>query len=253
MSTAQGAVKRDIFWAIVKREFRSYFSTPVAMIFIIVFLLLNGFFTFKLGRFYEQGQADLKSFFLWHPWLYLFIVPAISMRLWAEEKKSGTIELLFTLPVSLFEAVAGKFVAAWLFLGLALALTFPMVFTVEYLGDPDLGVIFASYLGSFFMAGSYLAIGCAVSATTNNQIISFVISTAICLFLILLGFEPVIEMLLGIFPHSFVDQLANLSFPHHFEGIQRGVVDLRDLIYFGTVMVYSLLTCTIVLDRGKAN
>lgn len=241
------------FWIIVKREFRSYFSTPLALIFIVTFLMLTGFFTFKLGNFYEQGQADLRSFFVWHPWLYLFIIPAVSMRLWAEEKKTGTIELLFTLPVSLFEAIAGKFLAAWLFIGVALLLTFPIVCTVSYLGNPDGGVIFASYVGSFLMAGAYLGIGCCISAMTNNQVIAFVVSTAVCLVFILLGFEPVTAMLLGFLPVGLVEQLTNLSFPYHFDAIQRGVVDFRDVLYFLSVMLFSIITGTIILDRGKAN
>lgn len=237
---------------IFKREFRSYFSTPIALIFLTVFLVLNGFFTFKMGRFFEAGQADLRSFFLWHPWLYLFIVPAVSMRLWAEEKKSGTIELLMTLPVTLFEASLGKFLAAWAFIGLALLLTFPIVGTVLYLGSPDMGVIIASYIGSFLMAGAYLAIGCAVSAATNSQVISFVVSTSICLSLILLGFEPVIEALQGVFPQTIVDHLTNLSFPYHFEAIQRGVIDFRDILYFFSLMLMSLFVGAVILDRSKA-
>lgn len=237
---------------IFKREFRSYFSTPIALIFLTVFLVLNGFFTFKLGRFFEAGQADLRAFFLWHPWLYLFIVPAVSMRLWAEEKKSGTIELLMTLPVTLFEASLGKFLAAWTFIGLALLLTFPIVGTVLYLGSPDIGVIIASYIGSFLMAGAYLAVGCAVSAATNSQVISFVVSTSICLCLILLGFEPVIDALQGVFPQAIVDQLTNLSFPYHFEAIQRGVIDFRDILYFFSLILMSLFVGAVVLDRSKA-
>ena len=178
--------------AIFKRELSSYFATPLALIFLTFFLVINGFFTFKLGGFYEMGQADLRSFFVWHPWLYLFIVPAVSMRLWAEERKSGTIELLLTLPVTLFEAALGKFLAGWVFLGIALLLTFPIVLTVCYLGDPDIGVIVTSYIGSFLMAGTFLAVGCGVSALTGSQVVSFVITTAICLLLILLGFDPVV-------------------------------------------------------------
>ncbi|MBL7663399.1 ABC transporter permease [bacterium] len=238
--------------AIFNREFRSYFASPLALIFICIFLMLTGFFTFKLGMFYEQGQADLRPFFVWHPWLYLFIIPAISMRLWAEEKKTGTIELLLTLPLSLFEAMAGKFLAAWLFIGLALSLTFPIVLTVCYLGNPDLGVIFAAYLGSFLMAGSFLSIGMAVSATTNNQVIAFVVSTVICLLFILFGFEPVVNTLLGFFPAKFVELITNLSFPFHFEAIQRGVLDLRDLVYFLSLMLTALYIGVVALDRGKA-
>jgi ABC-2 type transport system permease protein len=243
----------SIFWTIAKREFRSYFASPLAIVFLVIFLILNGFFTFKLGGFYELGQADLRAFFMWHPWLYLFIIPAISMRLWAEEKKTGTIELLFTLPVSLFEAMSGKFVAAWFFVGLALLLTFPIVITVNYLGNPDMGVIIAGYIGSFLMAGAFLAIGICVSASTNNQVISFVITTVLCLFLILLGFEPVVALFLKFLPSGLVDQIVNLSFPYHFEMIQRGVLDLSDVIYFISIMLFGLLSGTIILERGKAN
>lgn len=242
-----------LFLAIFKRELASYFATPIALIFLTVFLILNGFFTFKLGNFFEQGQADLRPFFIWHPWLYLFIVPAVSMRLWSEERRSGTIELLLTLPVSLFEAMLGKFMAAWMFLGIALVLTFPMVITVNYLGDPDNGVIFAGYVGSFLMAGAFLSIGTAISATTSNQVISFVLSTAVCLVLILLGFDPVIKMLYGFFPEAVAAQIVNLSFPYHFEAIQRGVVDLADMVYFLSVTLFSLLSGVIVIDRMKAD
>jgi len=239
------------FLAIYKREFSAYFQTPIAIIFLTVFLILNGFFTFKLGHFYDNGQADLRAFFLWHPWLYLFLVPAISMRLWAEEKKSGTIELLLTLPVSLIEAVAGKFFAAWTFLLLALLLTFPIVITVQYLGEPDMGVIIAGYIGSFLMAGAFLAVSIAISASTNSQIVSFVISTVILLGLILLGFDPVTQMIGGVLPSVIADQLLNLSIPVHFEAIQRGVLDLRDLIYFTSIIVVGLIVSTIVLDKSR--
>lgn len=242
-----------VFCAVYKRELASYFATPIAIIFLTVFLILNGVFTFRLGGFYEAGQADLKAFFVWHPWLYLFIAPAVSMRLWAEERRSGTIELLLTLPVSLVEAMAGKFFAAWTFLALALFCTFPIVITLYYLGDPDGGVILASYLGSLLMSGTFLAIGCCLSAATSNQVISFVLSTSACLILILLGFEPVVEVLLGILPAGITDQLVNLSFPFHFEAIQRGVVNLSDLIYFITVMLFSLFSGVIIVDRCKAD
>lgn len=239
--------------AVFRREFQSYFSTPLALIFLVFFLVTTGFFTFKLGGFYELGQADLRSFFVWHPWLYLFIVPAVSMRLWAEERKSGTIELLLTLPITIFEAALGKFLAAWTFVGLALLLTFPMVLTVCYLGDPDLGVIISSYIGSFLMAGSFLAIGCGVSAFTDSQVVSFVISSAICLVFILLGFDPVVGMLLEILPAGLVQTLSYLSFPVHFEGIQRGILQLTDVVYFVTLMLYALLVGVIVIDRKKAD
>jgi ABC-2 type transport system permease protein len=237
--------------AIFRRELKSYISTPIALICTIVFLVLTGFFTFKLGKFFETGQADLRAFFLWHPWLYLFIVPALSMRLWAEEKRTGTIELLLTLPVTRTEAMIGKFLAAWVVIGAALLLTFPIILTVSYLGQPDMGVIVASYLGSFLMAGAYLAIGCAVSAATSNQIISFVMTTFLCLFFILLGFEPVVDMLADVLPGVFVDQITNMSFPYHFDAIQRGVIDLRDIIYFTVCIAVSLFSGIIVLERNQ--
>lgn len=236
-----------------RRELHSYLATPIAVVFVVVFLILNGFFTFKMGRFFDSGQADLRPFFVWHPWLYLFIVPAISMRLWAEERKSGTIEMLLTLPVSLGEAMLGKFLAAWTFVAVALLLTFPIVLTVSYLGDPDLGVVLVGYLGSLLMAGTFLAIGCMISAATANQVISFVVTTVICLFLILIGFEPVIDSLLRIFPAGVVDQVKNLSFPFHFEALQRGVVDLRDVIYFLSLMLFSMVAGAMILERKKAD
>lgn len=243
----------NVYLAVVRRELKSYFSTPIALIFLVVFLVLNGFFTFKLGRYYELGQADLRSFFVWHPWLYLFIVPAVSMRLWSEERRAGTIELLLTLPVSIGQAMLGKFTAAWMFIGLALLLTFPIVLTTAYLGDPDFGIILAGYIGSFLMAGTFLAVGCAISALTANQIISFVVSTAICLVFILLGFDPVIQTFMDILPASFVHQLINLSFPYHFESIQRGVINFSDIVYFVSVMVFCLLAGVIIVDRKKAD
>ncbi len=246
-------ISSNVSFSIAKRELKSYFATPIALIFLSVFLVLNGFFTFKLGGFYEQGQADLRSFFVWHPWLYLFIIPAISMRLWAEERRTGTIELLLTLPVSLEEAMLGKYLAAWAFLGLSLVLTCPIVFTVMYLGQPDMGVILSGYFGSFIMAGAFLALGCCLSACTSNQVISFVLSTFVCLVLILLGSDPVIGLFQQILPGSFVGQLVNLSFPYHFEAIQRGVINLSDIVYFLSVIVISLMVGIIVIDRKKAD
>ncbi len=247
------SINQSIVKAITRRELKSYFSTPIALIFLTVFLVLTGFFTFKLGDFYGQGQADLRSFFIWHPWLYLFIVPAISMRLWAEERRTGTIELLLTLPVSVLESMIGKFLAAWMFMGLALLLTFPMVLTVMYLGNPDLGVIFAGYLGSFLMAGSFLAIGCCLSACTSNQVVSFVLSTFVCLALILIGSDPVVNLFQQILPSGMVSQMVNLSFPYHFESIQRGVVNLTDIIYFVSLIGFSLFIGVEVVERKKAD
>lgn len=239
--------------AIFSREFKSYFATPIALIFLTVFLMLTGFFTFKFSNLYEQGHAWLGPFFVWHPWLYLFLAPAVSMRLWSEERERGTIELLLTLPVSLFEAMLGKFFAAWAFMGLALVLTFPMVITVMYLGEPDLGVIIGGYLGSFLMSGTFLSIGCAVSAANNNQIVSFVMTTSICLLLILLGFEPVVQTMLDVMPAVLVEEISSLSIPYHFESIQRGVLDLQDFVYFITVMLFAQLVGAIVIERKKAD
>lgn len=238
---------------ICRRELVSYFATPIALIFLTVFLVLNGLFTFKIQGFFEQGQADLRGFFVWHTWLYLFIVPAISMRLWAEERRSGSIELLLTLPVTIAEAMIGKFLAAWLFIGLALLLTFPMVITVLYLGNPDLGAIFAGYLGSFLMAGAFLAIGICVSAATSNQVISFVVATTISLVFVLLGFQPVIDIVGSILPGNLGSELVNLSFPYHFEGIQRGVITFSDIIYFVSLICFGLAAGVVIVDRKKAD
>ena len=178
-------------WVIAKREFAAYFATPIATVFLVIFVALTGAFAFYVGGFFERGQADLSTFFIYHPWLYLILVPAIGMRLWAEERKSGTIELLMTQPISPWEAILGKFAAAWAFIGLALVLTFPMWFTVNILGRPDNGVILASYLGSFLMAGAYLAVASCISALTKNQVIAFVVAAAVCFLLVMSGLELV--------------------------------------------------------------
>ena len=240
--------------ALFKREFASYFATPLAFVFIVIFLILTGAFTFFLGGFYERGQADLAPFFNYHPWLYLFLMPALSMRLWAEERKSGTIELLMTLPVTVWQAVLGKFLAAWAFAGVALALTFPMWITVNYLGAPDNGTIVAAYIGSFLMAGGFLAVGSCLSAATRNQVIAFILTAVLCLFMFLLtGFPPVINVFSGWLPQALVDGLASLSFLTHFSSIAKGVIDLRDLLYFATLIVAWLAATAIVLDMKKAD
>lgn len=243
----------NIISAIFKRELRSYFATPVAYVFIVIFLVLMGTFTFYLGGFYEQGQADLRSFFNFHPWLYLFLVPAISMRLWAEERKSGSVELLMTLPITPWQAVLGKFLAAWAFTGIALALTFPIWITVNYLGDPDNGTIFAAYIGSLLMAGGFLAIGSCISAFTRNQVIAFVISIVVCFGFLLSGFPMVLDMFSGWLPQVIVDAIASLSFLSHFTNISRGVIDFRDLIYFGLLISTFLYANTIVLQWKQAD
>lgn len=239
--------------AIMKRELYGYFSTPVAYVFIVVFLFLTGIFTFYLGAFYERAQADLEPFFRFHPWLYLFLIPAISMRLWSEERKSGTIELLMTLPISIGEAVTGKFLAAWFFTGIALALTFPIWITVNYLGAPDNTVIMASYLGSFLMAGGFLAIGSCVSAVTKNQVIAFVISVMICFLFVLSGFPIVLDFFQGWAPKMLMDAIASFSFLTHFESIKKGVIDLRDIIYFGVLIVFWLYANVVIIDARKAS
>lgn len=242
----------DAFKSIYKRELGSYFGTPIAYVFIVIFIFLNGIFTFKIANFFENNQADLRVFFFWHPWLYLFLVPAVSMRLWSEERKSGTIELLFTLPVKPMQAVAGKFLAALTFIGINLLLTFPMVITVYYLGEPDGGVILASYLGSLLMAGSYLAIGLAFSAMTKNQVVSFILTAVTCLGLILIGFVPFVKFLSGVLPGFVVENLRALSFSSHFDSIQKGVFDMRDLIFFMSIIGLGLYANLVILEEEKS-
>jgi ABC-2 type transport system permease protein len=239
--------------ALFRRELRSYFATPVAFVFIVIFLMLTGTFTFYLGGFYERGQADLRPFFNFHPWLYLFLVPAISMRLWAEERKSGTVELLMTLPLTPWQAVLGKFLAAWAFTGIALVLTFPIWITVNYLGNPDNGVIFAAYIGSFLMAGGFLAIGSCISAFTRNQVIAFIIAVVVCFGFLLAGFPLVLDLFSAWAPQVIVDGIASLSFLTHFADISRGVIDLRDLIYFALLIGSFLYANTIVLRWKQAD
>jgi len=241
--------------AILKRELAGYFSTPVAYVFIVIFLLLAGFFTFQLGSFYRDGngQASLTGFFGWHPWLYLFLIPALSMRLWAEERRQGTIELLMTLPVTMGEAVLGKFLAAWFFAGIALALTFPMWITVNYLGDPDNGTIVAGYVGSFLMAGGFLAIGSCVSAVTKNQVIAFVITVTICLCFVLAGFPPFIELFASVVPATVLETIASFSFYTHFDGLMKGLLEARDLVFFASLIGLALFANALVLELKKAD
>jgi len=238
---------------IATRELRSYFATPLAYVFIVIFLALMGVFTFYLGGFYERGQADLAPFFGFHPWLYLILVPAISMRLWSEERKSGSIELLMTLPVTMIEAVLGKFLAAWAFTGVALALTFPIWVTVNYLGEPDNGVIFTAYIGSLLMAGAFLAIGACISAANRNQVVAFIITIVICFIFLLSGFPLVLDFFSGWMPQAVVDAIASLSFLTHFNSLSKGVLDLRDVVYFLLVISTWLYANTIVLDMKKAD
>ncbi len=239
--------------AIFRRELRSYFATPVAYVFIVIFLVLMGTFTFYFGGFYERGQADLAPFFNYHPWLYLFLVPAIAMRLWAEERKTGSVELLMTLPVTPWQAVLGKFLAAWAFTAIALVLTFPIWLTVNYLGDPDNGAILAGYIGSLLMAGGFLAIGSCLSAATRNQVIAFVITVVVCFVFLFSGFQVVLDLFSGWAPQTIVDGIASLSFLTHFRDISKGVLDFRDLVYFALVIGAFLFANTIVLQWKQAD
>ena len=242
----------NVIGALFRRELQSYFATPVAYVFIVIFLVLMGTFTFYLGNFYERGQADLGPFFIFHPWLYLLLVPAITMRLWAEERKTGSIELLMTLPITPWQAVLGKYLAAWAFTGVALSLTFPIWITVNYLGDPDNGAIVAAYIGSFLMAGGFLAIGACLSATTPNQVIAFVITVVVCFVFLVSGFPMVLDFFTSWAPQILVDGIASLSFLTHFESISKGVIDLRDLIYFSFLILAFLYANTIVLRWRQA-
>ncbi|MCH8861418.1 MAG: ABC transporter permease subunit [Proteobacteria bacterium] len=237
------------FSAIFRREFAAYFATPLALVFIVIFLAMSGVFTFYIGGFFDRGQADLRPFFVYHPWLYLFLIPAIAMRLWAEERKSGTIELLLTLPLPVLAIVLGKYMAALAFTGLALALTFPIWITVNYLGDPDNGVILAGYLGSLLMAGGFLAIGSALSAVTQNQVIAFVLTVTVCFLFMVSGLPIVLDWvpeLLGL--RSIVAGLSMLS---HFNAIVEGVIDLRDLLYFFSLIAFWLFANKVIIDLKR--
>ena len=238
---------------IFRRELASYFATPLAYVFIVIFLVLAGILSFFAGDFFERGQADLQAFFTFHPWLYLVLIPALSMRLWAEERKSGTIELFLTLPIRLGEAVVGKFLAAWCFAGIALALTFPFWLTVNFLGQPDNGVILAGYLGSWLMAGAVLAIGAAVSATTKNQVIAFIVTAALVFVLTAAGTSTVLGLFQGWAPDRLIAAVAGASLFGHFTAITRGVVDLRDLVYFLSLMIAFLAATAILVDLKKAD
>jgi ABC-2 type transport system permease protein len=237
--------------AVFKREFASYFATPIAFVFLVIFLVAMGVFTFYVGHFYDTGVADLTIFFSYHPWLYLFLMPALAMRLWAEEKRSGSIELLLTLPLPVWSTVLGKFAAAWAFAGLALFLTFPIWLTALYLGSPDNGVILASYIGSLLMAGTYLAIGAAISAATTNQVIAFVIAVAVCFLFTAAGAPLVMESLSGWAPLALVETVSSFSFLTHFSAITEGVIDLRDVIFFSSLMGLFLFINMLLIETGK--
>jgi len=236
---------------ITKRELSGYFATPVAYVFIVIFLLMAGLFTFYMGSFYERSQADLSAFFDWHPWLYLFLIPAISMRLWAEERRNGTIELLMTLPASVTQAVIGKFLAAWIFTGISLILTFPMWLTVNYLGDPDNGVIITSYLGSLLMAGGYLSIGSCISSLTKNQVIAFVVSIAVCFLFTVSGMPIVLNFFSSWTPQALLDTIASFSFISNFTDLSKGVIDVRNIVYFFSLIILALTLNIISINSRK--
>jgi gliding motility-associated transport system permease protein len=240
-------------WPIIKRELLSYFRSPVAYVFIIIFLVSTTGTTWYLGNFYDSNEASLELFFFFHPWLYLILIPAVGMRLWAEDRRQGTIEILLTLPVSLSTAVLAKFLAAWIFIGVALLMTFPMVLTTYYLGAPDTGVMLTGYLGSFLMGGAYLAISCYTSSLTKNQVVSFITSFIICLVLVLLGWGVLTRTLQDVFPLWLSDLISQFSFTTHFNGIRRGLVEFRDVVYFLSVIGFMLLANVLVLENKKAS
>lgn len=248
---AAGEALRHIL-TITKRELIGFFASPVAYVFIVIFLLLSGFFTFMVAGFFQRGQANLVPFFVWHPWLYLFLVPAVGMRMWSEERRLGTIELLLTMPITPWQAIVGKFLASWLILAIALALTFPVVITVNYLGHPDNGVILAGYIGSLLLSGAYLAIAAMTSAMTRNQVVSFILSVVICLFLILAGWPPITNLLTEWAKPWLVDMITAFSVMTHFESIQKGVLDSRDILFFLSVIVFCLFSTSVILRAHRA-
>ncbi len=239
------------FWTVCKRELKGYFATPVAYVFLVIFLFFAGYLPFK-DKFFDIGQADMRLFFKWLPMLFIFMVPSTAMRLWSEERKSGSIELLFTLPITVKQAVLGKFVAAWIFLGIALTLTLPFAITVGYLGDPDTGPIITGYLGSLLLAGGYLAMGCFFSALTKNQIISFILAVVACAILYSIGLPTTMDFLSGCMPKGLVAAISNLSFQSHFESMQRGVIAMGDLSFFGLMIVGWVWACCVILEERKA-
>ncbi|PPR22485.1 MAG: hypothetical protein CFH40_01319 [Alphaproteobacteria bacterium MarineAlpha10_Bin3] len=237
---------------VVRRELADYFATPVAYVFIVIFLALLSALTFFMGSFFARGQADLSAFFQFHAWVYMLLIPAITMRMWAEERKSGTIELLMTLPLSLFQVVVGKYLAAVIFTAISLALTFPLWITVNYLGEPDNGAILAGYFGSLLMAGGFIAVGAFISALTKNQVVAFVMTAAACFVLIASGAPIVLSFFAGWAPKAAVDFIASLSFLAHFTDISKGVLDLRDVVYFVSLIVAFLFANAIAVERLKA-
>lgn len=238
--------------AVFKRELKAYFEAPVAYVFLVVFLVLTGFLTFSVTQFFERGTAELQPFFFWHPWVYLLLVPAATMALWAEERRSGTIELLLTMPITLTQSILGKFLASWAFIAIALTLTFPIVLTTDYLGSPDRGVVAAGYVGSLLLAGAYVSVGMLTSSMTRSTVISFVLALIFCLIMLLAGWAPVTSFFDTWAPNWLVEAVASISFMPHYESIQRGVVDLRDIAYFLSVMLFMMVATHLVLENRKS-
>ncbi len=239
-------------WIIFSRELKNYFITPIAYVFMAIFLLMNGIFTFYIGSFFTRGIADLAPFFSAHPWIYMVFIPAVTMRLWAEEKKQGTMELLFTLPITTIEAVIAKLLAAWSFMIISLGLTFPLFIAVNYLGSPDNGVIIAGYIGSILMAGAFIAIGACVSAITSNQVIAFVGSFLICLLFNVSGFPVFIDYLSNILPDFMIETIQTFSFITNFDTIVKGLIDAKVIVYFISVLLSWMLANVMVLELNKA-
>jgi len=235
---------------IFKREFAGYFRTPVAYVFLVAFLVMSVALAFsRFGGFFKAGIASLDTYFGFYPWLFLFIVPAAGMRLWSEEKRSGTSELLFTLPVTTLEAVIGKFLAGWAFLALAVLLSFPMAITIGYLGNPDWGIVFTSYLGAILMAGGFLGVCSLTSALTKNQVVSFVVSLCLCAVLVFLGYSGFTSFLEGFLPVGVSDAVSNFSFITHFNPMVRGIVDLKDVVFFLSLIGFTLFLNVVALER----
>jgi ABC-2 type transport system permease protein len=239
-------------FAICRRELQTIFASPLAYVFIVIFLALSGSLTFFLGGFLDQGSASLESFFRFHPWLYLMLVPAIGMRLWAEERKTGTVEFLLTLPLSTAEAVIGKFLAAWIFAGIALLLTFPIWITVNYLGTPDNGVILAGYIGSWLMAGGFLAIASCMSALTANQVIAFVLAATVSFIFMMSGLDMVQALFQSWAPDTVLRAVANFSMLSNFQSVTQGVIDLKSLVYFLSLICTGLIVNTAIVDIKKS-
>jgi ABC-2 type transport system permease protein len=239
------------FLSVFKRELKGYFATPVAYVFLVIFLFFSGYLPFRDG-FFEIRQAELRLFFANLPLLFIFMVPSAAMRLWAEERKSGSIEFLLTLPITVLQAVLGKFFAAWAFLGIALLLTFPMPATAYYLGQPDAGLIITGYLGSFLLAGSFLAIGSFFSAMTKNQVVSFILSVAACGVLVYAGMPTTVNYLSSMLPAGAVNVVQSLSIQSHFDSILKGVIEFQDMAYFVILIVAWISACAIVLEERKA-